>query len=266
MTLIDDYGGVLITGEQSSGANLIMGNIATGGNFGFFVEEADDNAFIDNHAIGNTSAGFHINDSQGHVLSGNVATGNGVGFRVLTGASLFRNRALESVGAGFVTRGRGQLVGNIAKRNGGPGFNLEGLGQANVNLNVAKANRGDGFSISAEGCANCPVRVTSNSAIGNVGIGFHVLPADSVGPPVTAMRWIRAVRNHGGDMADDADCLSTSWTANTFVTAHQACIPDHHQPRRVGGLGDSTAHLPLATIRPSISATTASSFNLPEIS
>jgi hypothetical protein len=38
MTLIDNYGGVEMTGEQSSGANLIVGNIATGGNFGFFVE------------------------------------------------------------------------------------------------------------------------------------------------------------------------------------------------------------------------------------
>ena len=64
----------------------------------------------------------------------------------------------------------------------------------------------------------------SNSASGNAGIGFHVLPADSVGPPVTGMRWNRAAGNNGGDMADDANCLSTLWTANTFGTKLQACI------------------------------------------
>jgi parallel beta-helix repeat protein len=155
MTLIDNYGGVVMTGEDSAGANLIVGSIATGGNIGFLVEEAHDNTFIDNHAIGNVGFGFYLSDSNGQ-------------------ANLIGNRALENVGAGFAADGRGiQLVANIAKRNGGPGFNLDGLGQARVNYNVSKANRGDGFSISANGCAGCYVTVMSNSAIGNVGIGFH---------------------------------------------------------------------------------------------
>ena len=58
----------------------------------------------------------------------------------------------------------------------------------------------------------------------NVGVGFHVLPADSVGPPETIVVWNTAARNKGADMADDATCLSTSSTASTFGTAHQACI------------------------------------------
>jgi hypothetical protein len=50
------------------------------------------------------------------------------------------------------------------------------------------------------------------------------LPATSVGPKVTVMRWNRAAGNNEGDMADDANCLSTIWTANTFATKLQACI------------------------------------------
>jgi parallel beta-helix repeat protein len=126
MTLIDNYSGVEMTGEQSSGANLIVGNIATGGNFGFFVEEAHDNTFLDNQAIGNASAGFYLGDSHGNALSGNVTTGSGAGFKIYAEANLFGNRALKNVGAGFVAQGRGiQRVGNIAKKNGGPGFNLD---------------------------------------------------------------------------------------------------------------------------------------------
>ena len=46
----------------------------------------------------------------------------------------------------------------------------------------------------------------------------------SVGPPETMIRWNRAARNGGGDIADDANCLLTRWMENTFGTAHQACI------------------------------------------
>jgi hypothetical protein len=67
--------------------------------------------------------------------------------------------------------------------------------------------------------------VLSNSSIGNGGISFHVLPAGSVGPPATGgLSWNTAAGNNGGDMADDANCRSTSWTANTFGTKRQACI------------------------------------------
>jgi hypothetical protein len=95
---------------------------------------------------------------------------------------------------------------------------------ASVNHNVAKANRRDGFSISTNQCIYCRVLVTSNSAIGNVGIGLH-LSFDNENPATsTFIRWNTATGNAGGDLADDTNCGSTSWTENTFGTAHPACI------------------------------------------
>ena len=121
-----------MSGERSSGNNLIEGNIVTGGNIGFFVEEANNNTFIDNQAIDNTFAGLYLGDSRGHVLRGNMARGNGVGFRVSTeGTSLTGNRALRNVDAGFKTWGqeihwwrtepRGTVARDFKSRSSGPG-------------------------------------------------------------------------------------------------------------------------------------------------
>jgi parallel beta-helix repeat protein len=228
MTLIDNFGGVAMSGERSTGNNLIEGNIATGGNIGFSAEEADNNTFIDNQAIGNGFAGFYLGDSRGHVLRGNLARGNGIGFRVATEASsLTGNRALGNVNAGFYIWGGIPLVENKATGNGGPGFQIEDFGgfHMGINHNVAKANGGDGFSISLVECASCYwVVMTGNSAIGNAGIGLHLL-ADNAGRiAFTQIRWNTATGNAGADLADDTDCASTSWTENTFGTAQQACI------------------------------------------
>jgi parallel beta-helix repeat protein len=226
MTLIG--AGVVMSGERSAGNNLIEGNIATGGNIGFFVEEADNNTFIDNQAIDNTFAGFYLGVSRGHVLRGNLARGNGIGFRITTEASsLTGNRALGNVNAGFYI-GKGiPLVQNMAKGNGGPGFQIEDFGgiHVGINHNVAKANGGDGFSISVDECSSCYwVVMTGNSAIGNVGIGLHLLAGNAGRIAFRQIRWNTATGNAGGDLADDTDCASTSWTENTFGTARQACI------------------------------------------
>jgi hypothetical protein len=42
-------------------------------------------------------------------------------------------------------------------------------------------------------------------------------------PPKTITRNI-ALKNQGGDLADDADCRWTIWLDNTFETAAQDCI------------------------------------------
>jgi hypothetical protein len=227
-----------MTGELYGGDNLIVNTVVIVKNRlgGFYVEEADNNTFIDNVVQDTTGlAGFYIGSWGGDTLVGNVALRNRVGFLIDTGARLMGNRA-EDNGVGFQIEQALELTGNIAKRNAGAGFMLGRLTLHLASYNVAEGNGDDGFRIKFDNYKvlddednrvdPSPVTIVNNYAISNRGKGLHVVPeeGEELSMPRTTIRGNTAIRNQGGDLADDTDCRWTLWQDNRFGTASPDCV------------------------------------------
>ncbi|OGT27859.1 MAG: hypothetical protein A2Z17_01365, partial [Gammaproteobacteria bacterium RBG_16_66_13] len=140
-----------------SSGNTLAGNTATGNaNDGFFLGDSSGNVFEMNTAVGNSAGGFALFSSNANTLSGNMATGNNVGF--FLGGS-----------------GSNTLSGNMATGNGQDGFVLHSDSSGNLlAMNTATGNGVEGFEL-----ITSPSNVLSdNTADGNA-IGFRLFGSSS---------------------------------------------------------------------------------------
>jgi len=216
--------GVSLQRKYGTGHNLIIGNTIRNSVEGVFVQESAGELLIDNTAENNERA-FIVRDLGGTFV-GNTAVGNDIGFDIIATEALIGNRAIRNR-IGFKIEGAREVIGNIAKNNADGGFLLDtSLGALDATRhNVAHRNGNDGFRIATYNSADGTATLERNYALENRGVGLHVLAetGNAASPPKTFTRNV-AIRNQGGDMADDAECRWTNWVDNTFETALQSCI------------------------------------------
>jgi parallel beta-helix repeat protein len=220
--------GVRVNGGHG---NTLRNNTASENEYGFAVspnEEDDtgpeDNVLIDNVATRNSKVGFAVGLGRHNRLLGNTASLNGKGF-VLNTTDVFAkaNVAEENLGVGFEILGDGELEGNIARRNGGEGFVVDGQQALQVLGNTAYGNGGDGFFLPARFFAY-PRVLRRNVALNNGGHGVHV--AGDKDPRSTILD-NTAVGQMAPffDLADDnPGCRGTRWKTNLFETSSQTCV------------------------------------------
>ena len=224
MTLDGNGTGVMLRAKFGGGGNVIMGNTAMNGSFGFGVFEIGGNTLIDNVAKDN-EVGFYTVDAD-VTLIGNVALRNrDFGFLSSALSRLVGNRA-EQNGEGYRTEQVSEITGNIAQNNVGAGFVVQPATRLDlVRDNVARGNGGDGFQVILPRDRSVGT-LSSNHAINNLGHGLHVVDGFGQGfvAPTATITGNTAFRNGGGDLADDTDCRLALWVANRFGTAAQPCI------------------------------------------
>jgi hypothetical protein len=134
--------------QASVSGNLALANSSAG----FFLRGSGVHRVSGNAAVANQNTGFYSDGS--HVVDGNLASVNDVGFSV--------------VGFSGPVAERGQVVTrNVASANGVIGFRVGGGGHT-LARNVASANKSRvGFDLSATGLV-----VSGNAAHGNASCGF----------------------------------------------------------------------------------------------
>jgi parallel beta-helix repeat protein len=227
LTFAHNTWGVFVEGGN---ANTFRNNTAVENEYGFLLLPGEDdsgpndNVLINNLATRNSVIGFVVGKGRHNRLLGNTASLNGKGF-VLNTTDMFAkaNVAEENLGVGFEILGDGELEGNIARRNGGEGFVVDGQQALQVLGNTAYGNGGDGFFLPARFFAY-PRVLRRNVALNNGGHGVHV--AGDKDPRSTILD-NTAVGQMAPffDLADDnPGCRGTRWKTNLFETGSQTCV------------------------------------------
>jgi parallel beta-helix repeat protein len=220
--------GVRVNGGHD---NTLRNNTAMENEYGFLVfpnEEDDtgphDNVLINNLATRNSGSGFVIGKGRHNRLLGNTASLNGKGF-VLNSADIFAkaNVAEENLGVGFEILGDGELEGNIARRNGGEGFVVDGQQALQVLGNTAYGNGGDGFFLPARFFAY-PRVLRRNVALNNGGHGVHVAGDKDPRSTILDNTAIGQAAPFFDLTDDNPGCRGTRWRTNLFETSSQTCI------------------------------------------
>jgi parallel beta-helix repeat protein len=194
-----------------SDGNLLTGNTAVQNSAeGFRLIEVDRNRLTDNRAFFNGASGFEVLVGRRNSLRGNVANDNSLFGFFLDGGSFTPGG------------GRNKLEDNSASGNQ-QGFFVDSEDGSRLDGNTANENREDGIFV----VLTRSVRVSDNEANDNGGSGIIVASAKNTRiTRNTALNNDRAddgVRNF--DLLDSfADCGSSRWRSNVFVTANEPCI------------------------------------------
>jgi parallel beta-helix repeat protein len=155
-------------------------------------------------------------DCNGHTVSGSGTGSTGTGITVPAGISgvTIRNCQVTEFGIGFSVFGPSNtLLDNTARHNGGPGFNIGGVGDTILLDNTARHNGGSGFSIFADSTNN---NLEGNTARHNGGDGFF-LSDTSIN---NSLKDNKANNNLSFGYADDSflnDGTGTAGTENIYI-------------------------------------------------
>ncbi|MCA9213380.1 MAG: right-handed parallel beta-helix repeat-containing protein [Planctomycetales bacterium] len=151
-----------------SGGTIDLNVASSSGQHGFNIGTFLSGNVTTNVATGNAGSGFEFGLLNSNIvdgdISGNRATGNGVGFNIASiigSPTISQNTANSNIGAGFVVAsatGAMQFDSNVANNNGGVGFSLPTIANGFVTSNTANSNAGAGMTIAA---------ITNGSITGN---------------------------------------------------------------------------------------------------